>query len=166
MPVRPRFLMALAASIISVALWGAYDPIVGTWKLNLKENTTNETRYTPGYPVPESQVLTYEFVPPNGVKYVEDTVGPNAKTTHVEYTAQLDGKDYPVTGDPYRSTVALRRVKAHITEGTYKKSSEISGTFTIILWGNGLLMTVESKESRDGKDYTNRAVYNKVLPPL
>ena len=83
---------------------------------------------------------------------------------HAEYTAAIDGQDYPVTGDPYRDTVALKRIKPHIIQGTSKKSGEVTSTFTIILWGNGLLMTVESKDTRDGKVYENRAVYNKVLP--
>jgi len=165
MPFRPRLLIALCiVSILSAALWGAYDPIVGSWKLNIKDNNTNETRYSPGFPVPQSQLCTYEFAAPNGVRYTEDTVGPDGKKTHIEYTAQLDGKDYPVQGDPYHDSVALKRVKAHITEGTYKRSGEVTGTFTVILWGNGLLMTVESKETRDGKTYTNREVYNKLLP--
>jgi hypothetical protein len=35
-----------------------------------------------------------------------------------------------------------------------------------VIWGGGLLMTVTSTETRDGKVYENVAVYNKVLEEI
>jgi len=141
-----------------------YDALIGTWKINLGGNSTKETRYSPGFPAPQSQTFSFAEVGTEGFKYTQDAVGPDGKSTHVEYTAQMDGKDYPVKGDPYSDMVALKRIKPHMVEGASKKAGQVTSTFTIILWGNGLLMTVESKDTRDGKVYENRAVYNKVLP--
>ena len=59
---------------------------------------------------------------------------------------------------------ALKRVKPRIIEGRYKKSGETPSSFTIVVWGGGLFMTVECKDTRDGNVYENRAAYNKVLP--
>jgi hypothetical protein len=165
MEIRTRY-AALIFSTIAVMGLRPYDALIGTWKINLGGNSTNETRYASGFPVPKSQTCKYEAVGNDGVKYTEDTVGADGRSVHVEYTAQMDGKDYPVTGDPYRDAVVLKRVKPHMVEGTSKKSGEVTGTFTIVLWGNGLLMTVESKDIRSGKTYENRAVYNKVLPSV
>ena len=66
-------------------------------------------------------------------------------------------------GDPNRDTVALRRVKPFVTDGTGKKAGEVTNTFSIVIWGGGDLMTVASKETRTGKVYENVAVYDRVL---
>ena len=147
--------------VISVSLRGAYDPLLGSWKLNRE---SPQTRYSPGYPAPKSQTVKFEAAGADEVKCTTDTEEADGKLTHVEYTARLDGKDYPVKGDLNRDTVAWKRVKPFVTEGVSKKAGEVTSTFSILIWGNGLLMTITSKETRDGKTYENVAVYNKVLP--
>jgi hypothetical protein len=164
MRMRTRYVVLVFSMTMFFLGLRPYDAIIGSWEVNLGGNSTKETRYAPGFPAPRSQIWNFEAVGAEGFKYTEDTVGLDGKSAHVEYTAQMDGKDYPVTGDPYRDTVALKRLKPHMVEGTSKKAGQVTSTFTIILWGNGLLMTVESKDMRDGKVYENRAVYNKVLP--
>ena len=138
---------------------------MGTWKLNLEPRTTIRptSQYSPGFPAPKSETIEFALSGENGVKFTGDTVDADGKTIHVEYTAQLDGKDYPVKGDPNRDTVSLKRVKPNVTEGTSKKAGEVTGTFSILLWGNGLLMTVTSKDTRNGKTYDNIALYQKVI---
>ena len=159
--MRPRFpLFVFLILLLCAGVQGAYDPLLGTWKLNLE---TSQTRFSPGYPAPKSQTFTFEAAGPDEIRFRGDAVEANGIVVHSEYTARLDGKDYPVKGDPNRDTVALRRVKPFVTDGAGKKAGEVTNTFSIVIWGGGDLMTVTSKETRAGKVYENVAVYDRVL---
>jgi len=159
--MRPRLpLFVFLILLASATVWGAYDPLLGAWRLNLE---TTSTRYGSGYPAPKSQIYTFEMAGADEIRFRGDTVEADGTLVRSEYTARLDGKDYPVTGDPNRDTVALRRTKPFITEGVSKKAGQATDTFSLVIWGNGLLMTITSTETRDGKAYENIAVYNKVL---
>ena len=152
-------LFVLLIPLASANVW-AYDPLLAAWKLNLE---TPHTRFSPGYPAPRSQTYTFEAAGADEVRFRGDTLQADGTLVHSEYTARLDGKDYPVTGDPHRDTVAWRRTKPFITEGASKKAGQGTNPFSIVIWGGGLLMTITSTETRDGKVYENVAVYNKVL---
>jgi hypothetical protein len=159
--MRPRLpLFVFLILLASATVWGAYDPLLGTWRVNLE---TPLTRFSPGYPAPKSQTYTFEAAGADEIRFRSDTVEADGTLVHSEYTARLDGKDYPITGDPNRDTVAWTRAKPFITEGTGKKAGRPTNTFSMVIWGGGLLMTVTSTETRDGKVYENVAVYNKVL---
>ena len=121
----------------------------------------NQTKYAPNFPVPRNQTYKFETIGNPEIKFTEDTKEADGKVTHSGYTAQLDGKDYPVKGDPNRDTVALKRVKPNLTQGISKKNGKMTGTFEILLWGSGALMTVTSKEIRGGKTYDNVATYDR-----
>src|SRR5713226_3380917 len=87
----------------------ASDPRVGTWKLNVAKS-----KYNPG-PAPQSQTLKVE-ASGKGEKVTSEVVGADGKTTKAEYTANFDGKDYPITGNPNSDTVSLKRIDARTTE--------------------------------------------------
>lgn len=159
--MRPRLpLFVFLILLASATVGGTYDPLLGAWKLNLE---TPQTRFAPGYPAPKSQTGTFEAVGADEIRFRGETVEADGTVIRAEYTARLDGKDYPVRGDPNRDTVALRRTKPFIIEGTSKKAGQATNTFSIVIWGGGLLMTETSTATRDGKVYENVAVYNKVL---
>ena len=71
----------------------AADPIVGTWKLNVAKST-----YSPG-PAPKSITAKIEAAG-EGEKRTADGVRGDDKPIRLEYTAQYDGKDNPITGSP------------------------------------------------------------------
>jgi hypothetical protein len=48
----------------------------------------------------------------NGIKVTTKGIDAAGKPTATEYTAEYDGKDYPVTGSPDYDTVALKRLDA------------------------------------------------------
>ena len=80
------------------------DPQVGAWKLDVAKS-----KYSPG-PAATSGSTTIE-VAGEGMKVVVDQVfadGPR----HWSFTANNDGKDSPVTGNPEMDTVARTRVNA------------------------------------------------------
>jgi hypothetical protein len=103
---------------LSVALGlAAADPAIGTWKLNVAKS-----KYSPG-PVPKSATVTYE-VSGDGVKRTGETVTADGQTTSFSYTAQYDGKEYPVTGNPNADTIVLKRINDYTSESTLKKGGK------------------------------------------
>ena len=54
-----------------------------------------------------------------GVKAVIDGVGPDGSKMHWEYTANFDGKPYPVTGNGDGDMVVMKRVDANTIETAY-----------------------------------------------
>jgi hypothetical protein len=149
--------------LASATAWGAYDPLLGVWKLNLE---TPLTRFAAGYSAPKSQTFTFETTGTDEIRFRGETTEGDGTVVRSQYTARLDGTDYPVTGDPTRDSVALTRAKPFITDGTSKKAGQGAATFSIVIWGGGLLMTITTTETRDGKTYENVAVYNKVLEEI
>ena len=82
------FLLIAASTVVGRA---QSDPVIGTWKLNLMKS-----KYNPG-PPPKSLTRTYESVR-NGVKVTVEGVDGFNNPIKYGYTANYDGKDYPVTG--------------------------------------------------------------------
>ena len=150
----------LSVVMISPCLSAPYDALVGVWNLNLE---SQQTDYAPGYPKPRSQTYKFEAAAAGGIKCTNDLVEADGKKVHAEYTPQFDGKDYPVKGDPNADTIAMTRSKPFMIDGTFKKGGQVTSTFGVILWGNGLLMTINSKDTRAGKTYENSVVYNKAV---
>lgn len=67
------------------------DPLMGTRTVNLAKSTFN-----PG-PPPKSITLIYEAAG-RGLKAVANSVLADGSTRTLQYAANFDGKDYPVTG--------------------------------------------------------------------
>jgi hypothetical protein len=109
-------LVALCSMIV-LAQAPAAKNMVGTWKLNPAKST-----FSPGPPL-KSQIATLTPVD-GGLKVVSDRVEPDGKTTHFEWTAKFDGKDYPVTGDPGRDAVSVKKVDDYTLEITNKKAGK------------------------------------------
>src|SRR5262245_45270132 len=68
------------------------DPIIGTWKLNLAKS-----KIIPGPPF-KSLTVTYEAVG-QGFKSTSKGTDAEGKPIDGQFTANYDGKDYPVSGN-------------------------------------------------------------------
>jgi hypothetical protein len=141
--------------LIAMAAGAADDPIVGTWKLNLLKSSP-------------AAVATFKSVTAkiesrlNGVKVTEDLVNPQGVTIHSEFTAQYDGLDYPVTGDPYSYSVAIRRIDSNHANVAWKKNGRVVTVAESVISEDGKTWT-ETIVTRDaqGKDLRIVAVYDK-----
>ena len=80
--------------------------LLGTWKLNV-----GKSKYRIGTP-PKSQTRVYE-PHEQGVKATITTVYADGRSTTVEYTANYDALEYPVTGTQDVDTIALKKVSSH-----------------------------------------------------
>ena len=133
----------------------AADPLVGTWKLNVAKST-----YSPG-PTPKSITAKIEAAG-EGEKLTADGVRGDDTPIRVEYTAQYDGKDYPISGSPMADTVSLKRLDANTTERTDKKGGKVVQTLTRKLSSDGKTLTVTIKGTdAEGRPINNLAMFEK-----
>jgi hypothetical protein len=127
----------------------AADPVIGTWRLNVPKS-----KYRPG-PPPQSLTIRFETAG-KGVKVTSDEVGADGQTIHTEYTADYDGKDYPLTGSATSDTVALKRIDARTLQRTDKKVGKVVLTSTRKISADGKVLTIAVK----GTDAKGQPVKN------
>src|SRR5207245_11389452 len=92
------------------------------------------------------------------------TEGVNAEGGRIatQYTANFDGKDYPLTGSSVADTVSLKRIDARTTVRTDKKDGKVVQTLTRVVSQDGTTMTVTTKGTNaEGQAVHNVAVFNK-----
>ena len=133
-----RRMLVLGAVVLCFAVSGAFaaDVFSGTWKLNLAKS-----KYDPGPPPKGPNTTKIEAIK-GGLKFTVDGVNAEGKPTHFEWSAQFDGKDNPVKGDPNRDAVALKKIDDYTFELTNKKDGKVT-------------TVIRSVFSRDGKTRTN-----------
>ena len=131
------------------------DPFAGTWKLNLAKS-----KYSPG-PPPKSQTVTYDATG-QGVKVGAKGTDAEGKPTDIQYTANYDGKDYPVTGTPDWDATALKRIDSYNAEFTRKKAGKVVQTGTNVVSKDGKTRTTTTNGiNAKGEKISNIAVYEK-----
>jgi hypothetical protein len=145
---------ALTLGVILVAAVSAQsaNPRIGTWHLNVAKST-----YTPG-PAPKSQVLTIEAAGA-GEKVTSESVSATGAKSVSVYTANYDGKPYPITGFETADTVTLKRVDANTSERTDSKGGKAVQTLIRVVSKDGKTMTVTIK----GTNAQGQAVNNVVV---
>jgi hypothetical protein len=135
-------ILALAVLSIPLGLLAADDPMMGTWILNVPKSQL-------GTPVPKS-IIRKHIAVPGGVKVVQDRVDAQGKASTGEFTVMFDGKDYPISGDPYVDRLTLKRVGRYRVDGVGKKNDKTATTF---IW----------QVSKDGKVLTYTT--QRLFPP-
>src|SRR5437773_869098 len=90
------------------------------------------------------------------LKVVSDRVEADGKTTHFEWTAKFDGKDYPVKGDPGRDAVSMKKVDDYTLDITNKKASKVTTTIHAVYAHDGKSRT----ETTTGTDAQGKKVEN------
>ena len=130
------FLAVCLFATSSLSGFAQTDPFIGTWKLNLAKS-----KFSPG-PPPKSLTLTHEAVG-QGLKITVKVTDAEGKPIDFHHTANYDGKDYPVTGNPDWDTIAFKRFDAYTTKTNRKKAGKVVSTNTRVV-------------SKDGKTQTQR----------
>lgn len=148
--------LAIVVAIGMVALSAqAPDPRVGSWTLNVAKS-----KYSPG-PGPKSQTLKVEAVG-QGEKVTSESVTSDGTRVTQQYTANYDGKDYPITGSPVADTVSLRRIDSHTTERTDKRGGKVVQTLHRVVSKDGKTLTTTTKGTNpQGQPVNNVAVFEK-----
>jgi hypothetical protein len=140
-------LALLAASILRAQS----NLSTGTWKLNVAKS-----KYSPG-PAPKSMMRTFE---PQGdaVKVTSKGTAGDGSDIAYSYTANYDGKDYPISGTGVPNgaeTIALKRVSPNTAEATLKKAGKTVVTTRSVVSKNGRVMTLTAKGTNANGEQTN-----------
>jgi hypothetical protein len=149
-----RFRKLLVLLLGTSAVWAA-DASIGTWKLDVAKST-----FKPG-PPPVAETRIYK-AQPNGVKTTVTTTWADRLSTTVEYPANYDGKDYPVSGSRDVDAVVLTRMDDFTSEATLKHAGKEIGVARRIVSRDGKIMTISYKGiNTRGDQVDNIAIYNK-----
>jgi hypothetical protein len=145
--------LLMVSFVLSVA--AAADQHSGTWKMN-----PAKSKYSPG-PTPRSLTVKVDC-DENGIKLDSEGTNADGTPTHVEYSAEFDGKDYPITGT-YADTVSVKRIDANTIESTLRKKDGklmLIVTSTVSTAGKTRTSTFKGTDGQ-GHDINNIVVYDK-----
>ena len=147
--------LTFVALFVGVTMcFAAANPTLGIWKLN-----EAKSKLTPG--LPKNTTVVYEAAGDN-VKVTVDGTDKEGKTAHNEWAGKVDGKDYPVTGDPNSDTRSLKKVDDHTLHLTAKKGGKVTLSGQIVVSADGKTRTVTTKGTdSEGKKFTNISVYDR-----
>jgi hypothetical protein len=113
------------------------NPHVGTWQMNAAKSTCITG------PVLQGSTATVEAAG-EGLKVVANTVQSDGSMARWQYTADYDGRDYPVTGNPNFDRVAVT-INATTIQSVFKKDGNITTTLTSVLSADGRTRTVTAR---------------------
>lgn len=133
-----RFVLGFAFCAFAVSMAGvsaqSKDLTIGNWKLNVEKS-----KFSPG-PAPKSLTVMIEAAG-KGRHVTTEAINADGSRVATEYTANYDGKDYPLKGSLIADTVSLKRVNASTFIRTDKKAGKKVSTLKVV-------------SSKDGKTYT------------
>ena len=130
---------------------------MGTWKLNVAKST-----YDPG-PPPKSAMRTIESRG-NGTRQRTEGIDAIEGRVAYEYSANYDGKDYPMTGSgtPNEAdTIAVRRIDDVTLEATLRKAGNVVQVTTSVLSKDGKVLTYTSKGTASGQPTSSVTVWDR-----
>lgn len=151
------FVVSVAVVLVPAGAPGEVPPSwVGTWTLNVSKSS-----YDPG--PPPYKRATYTIEPwQGGLKVTYDMVHPRGGVTHLEWTGQLDGRDYRVQGLDEVLTYAYRPVGDGSYEVTVKFDGRVTALSTVTVSANGKTMTTTTRgRGARGQEVVTRTVYEK-----
>jgi len=152
--MKGNWIAALLATAAMPALLLAADARLGTWKFN-----PAKSKFDPG-PAYKSRTVKVEAAG-EGIKVSVDGVTADGKPDVYSYTAQYDGKDNPVVGNPLADTIAYKKIDDYTTEATTKKGGQVAAQVAILVAKDGKTMTVTTKGTNAKGPFTNVAVYDR-----
>jgi hypothetical protein len=135
-----------------IAAQGVSDSALGAWTLNHAKSTFSGA-------VPYRRVTKFEVVG-DAIKETTYTMSAGAPSVVVEYTARFDGTDFPISNSTL-STVSLKRVDDQTVERTGKVQGQVVETETRTVSRNGEVLTVTTKGTKDGAEYSSVQVYDR-----
>jgi hypothetical protein len=146
--------LTLALCFVAGAVCFASDAQMGTWKLN-------EAKSKVAAGMPKNSTVVFEAAG-ESVKVTIDGTDTEGKPAHNEWTGKLDGKDYPVTGDPNSDARSYKQIDDHTLTFTIKKAGKVTITGRVVVSADGKTRTVTtSGTDPQGKKFNSTTVYDK-----
>jgi hypothetical protein len=138
---------------------GQSNPSIGTWKLN-----PGKSKYNPKSLAPKAQTAKIEAAG-SGTRNTTTGTASNGSNVNYGYTANYDGKDYPITGlgaPNGATTIAITRIDANTFEATLKKDGKVVLTNRTVYSADGKLRTTMGKGTTEsGQATDNVTVYQR-----
>jgi len=146
--------LTLALCFLAGALCFASDAQMGTWKLN-------EAKSKLAAGMQKNNTIVFEAAG-DSVKVTIDGTDSTGKPAHSEWTGKLDGKDYPVTGDPNSDARSYKQMDDHTLEFTIKKGEKVTISGRVVVSADGKTRTATaSGNDPQGKKFKSTSVYDK-----
>jgi hypothetical protein len=133
----------------------APDPVNGTWELNLTKSKFDAST------APKSQTRTIE-VAGEQIKYTSKGVDAAGKATSSQFSANFDGKDYPLIGSADSDTISLKRIDRFTHESIQKKAGKVVWRNRRVVSTDGKVMTITALSTNEkGETVTHILVFDK-----
>ena len=146
--------LTLALCFLAGAVCFASDSQMGTWKLN-------EAKSKLAAGMPKNSTIVFE-ASGDSIKVTIDGTDSAGKPTHNEWTGKLDGKDYPVTGDPNSDARSYKQVDDHTLEFSIKKGGKVTISGRVVVSADGKTRTATANGTDpQGKTFKSTSVYDK-----
>ena len=142
------------ACILTVGLWAADSPFVGTWKLNMEKSKLAASGL--------GQTSVTVEATASGLKSTVTGVNAKGEPVNFSYDATLDGKTATVTGSPTVESVALNQVNDHHIQATGTKGGKTVYTDHRHVSKDGKTMTIQrAATNAEGKKYHATMVFDR-----
>jgi hypothetical protein len=141
--------LALALAIMTYAA----DPFIGTWSRNVAKSDANDASMSP-----KREILKIEI---QGDIYTWTWEGVDAQY-HYDWSGKNDGKDYPVTGNPYVGMASAKKTGNNTLLLMQKMAGKKVGKWRIRVSKDGKTLTATGEgKNLKGREYTATSVYDK-----
>src|ERR1035437_2829365 len=152
--------MKVKTSVLTLALCFvagvccASDAQMGIWMLN-------EAKSKLAAGMPKNSTVVFQAAG-DSIKVAIDGTDSDGKPAHNEWTGTLDGKDYPVTGDPNSDSRSYKQIDDRTLEFTVKKTGEVTITGRVVVSAAGKARPVTTGGTNSaGKKVNRHKVYDK-----
>src|SRR6185369_13227398 len=135
------FLLAFALCTAGATMCAAEDLNIGTWKLN-----EAKSQIPAGFI--KNTTVVYQ-AQGDSMKITTDGFGGDGKPMHTEWTGKLDGKDYPLTGDPRANARSITKINDHSMNLANKMNGKVitSGHIVIAKDGKSRTLSVSAPDA-------------------
>jgi hypothetical protein len=132
----------------------APDLANGTWELNLAKSKFAS-------PAPKSQTRTIEVVGER-MKFTAKGVDAEGKPAVIQFSANFDGEDNPITGLAGSDTISLKRIDRFTAESIQKKAGKVVARNRRVISPDGKVMTLTTESTNEkGATSTDVLVFDK-----
>lgn len=147
-------MLTLAVLFAGATVCLAQNPQLGNWKLN-----EAKSKFGPGST--KNTTVVVEAVG-ESIRVIVDGVDGNNRPFRSEWIGMIDGKFYPVSGDPISDERSYRKISNRKWALSARKGGKMIVTGSVLVSANGKSRTVSaSVTNAQGKRVTSRAVYDK-----
>jgi hypothetical protein len=152
------FLAVMVLTLLTSGLAMAQtDPFIGTWKMNSAKSNFGDG------PARKSETRIV-ISTPTGMKIDVDRTNSDGSNQQFEYTANLDGKSYPITGNgPFGAdAISVNLTSPNTLSAKLTRGGKLVAKATLVVSKDGKTLTITGEGTDEkGKKSKSAVVYDK-----